>query len=305
MLYSTNDITFIYDSDNDNALVIPGMDKPSGISIRKKLKPECITYNIVLPDHNCRALFGHDFMRKPNYKIFTYAQLDNYLRGCRYLGDTSIYAAEKHLSRTATAYKMLCSIDTELKDPLRCMHKVIIGKGAILDTKKGGWFASEKDPLFNTVSNISIASVSEMASTDTIYDRIYEPGDVCNKWVISYVIRCIPSNMYIGQIWIPTDDPLSGIYKRWLTKHIKYENMHIINRQWRTVDNIAFMAEITIKENNEAPKEILRYIFDEHEQICPPSTDTITRTTTDGNMFILIYSIIILIVNSIIIIARR
>lgn len=265
MLYHPNEITFIYrnhefDLDTDE-LVIPGMDKPSGISIRRKLELECITYNIVLPDHTCRNLFGHDFMRKQNYKIFTYAHLDDYLRGRRYLGDTGISAAEKHLSRTATAYKILCSTDPELKDPLRCMHKVIIGKKGILDTKKGGWFSSEREPLFNTVSDIRITSLSEMASTDAIYDKIYEPSEVCNEWVISYDVRYISNVMYVGQIWIPTDVPLSGVYKQWLTKHIKYENMYIINRQWRTVNDIAFMAEITIEENKMVPKDILDYMF--------------------------------------------
>lgn len=263
MLYHPNEITFIYHSygPNTNELVIPGMDKPSGISIRNDLDLKYITCNIVLPDYTCRNLFGHDFKRKPEYKIFTYAQLDAYLRGRRYLGDTGISAAEKHLSRTATAYKILCSTDAKLKDPLSCMHKVIIGKRGILDTKKGGWFASEKDPLFNTVRDIRITSLSEMASIDTTYDRLYDPGDVCNKWVISYDVQYMLRDMYVGQIWIPTDVPLSGIYKRWLTNHVKYKNMYIINRQWKTVNDIAFMAEITTKENEMVPKDILEHMF--------------------------------------------
>lgn len=66
MLYSTNNITFIYKDDGSN-IIIHGMDKPSDISIREDLSFKSLTFNIIISDSQCRTLFGHDFMRSPNY----------------------------------------------------------------------------------------------------------------------------------------------------------------------------------------------------------------------------------------------
>ena len=279
------------------------MDKPGDISIRKDLSLKNLTINVIMSDSQCRSLFGHDFMRSPDYKIYTNQELTTYIEQGYVKNDNTL------LNRLKIAYGIIRDIDEYLLYKSEYIDELYISYGGLYyddvhDDDDDDWSVTQY--VENRIKSITITPLNKLATTDPLYATLQSDCTISlpyDKWVISYHFTKLPSKFGIGQIHL-TNDTLTRVHKFWLTNHVDYGCMHYINRQITPYMDYALIVEIQTEPIDDPPKEMLQYIFNDHEQLHLSSSNTITRTTTDVNMFILICSIIILIVNSIIIAKR-
>lgn len=310
MLYSTNDITFIYNDKIDNIISDDDFANimlfNSGINVSAKLPFKSIIFNIIISDSQCRTLFGHDFMRSPNYHIYTLSVL---LEQCTLSTEREnsidIDVNKHRLNRLKTAYKLLDSMYKFTAYKIKCIEELYINDE---DGHICGELAKPQYKQYQEqVERISITPLNRLASTDPLYATLQTDCAVSlpyDKWVLRYHLTSLPSNQHVGQIWLYNDTILTNAHKYWLSSAIDYKNMIAINRQVKRHDNCTVIVEIQPDSNPAAPKEMLQYIFNEHVQLNPPSSTTMTRTDNDIKILVLILSIIILIVNSIVMTRR-
>ena len=128
MLYSTNDITFIYNDKIDNVIIddlAHIMMINSGINVSAKLPFKSIIFNIIISDGQCRTLFGHNFMRSPDYHIYTLSEL---LEQCTISTEreNNIDVNKHLLNRLKTAYKLLDSMYKFTCYKMKCIEELFI-----------------------------------------------------------------------------------------------------------------------------------------------------------------------------------
>lgn len=207
------------------------------------------------------------------------------------------------LDRTKKAYGIIHDIDEELLYGTELIDTLYINdeNGEIYGKFKK--YKPEAEQMRKQIEKITITPLNRLASMDPLYATVQTECTVSlpyDKWVLSYHFTSLPPNYHVGQIYIP-NDTLTHVHKFWLTNHVNYKNMHIINRQLKQCEECALIVEIQSESTNGAPKEMLQYIFDEDVQLSPSTSNITIRTANDINIFVLICSIIILIVNSIIV----